>query len=137
MTDIKPNEHRPSPELLVETVQITARCLDCIQVYLPKRLRHLSELYAFLRAAVNHDPAVPHLDGFTIMEGDGTFRGQQLYDERTLIIQVLVPHAMDRPELVHTGLIAELGREIKALAHEEEEVWITYCRQSVAIIRTA
>ena len=122
---------------MVEPVAIASQYRYCIEVYLPKRVAYLSELYRYLEDALNHDPAVLHLDGCSIYEVDGAFRGQdRVWEERSLVIRILVPTTVDRPELQHTGLIAELGREIKAIARQEEVVWLTHYPQSLAIIRS-
>jgi hypothetical protein len=45
------------------------KALDCVEIYLPKRLRFLSRLYRFLRRSVKYRTGQITLDGFTVFEG--------------------------------------------------------------------
>lgn len=51
---------------------------DCVEIYLPKRLKHLSEVYSFLRDRVNSRLTDVELKGFSIYEVDGVFSGETL-----------------------------------------------------------
>jgi len=113
--------------------------VDCVEIYLPKKLAHLSELYNFLRQIVT-DPtgSLVVLNGFSIYEVDGCFRGagDQLWEERSLVIRVLLVRAgaTDEPQL--RARVRDLGREIaNKIAVKEEEVWICDFPQRVTLFR--
>jgi hypothetical protein len=77
------------------------RQFQCVEIYLPKRLKHLSELYDFLRSKVAQRLGALVLDGLSIYEVDGVFRGaQQLWEERTLIIRILLQPSVEQPPIV-------------------------------------
>ena len=112
------------------------RRLDCVEIYLPKRLGFLSKLYRFLRNAVRYRTGPISLDGLSIFEADGVFRGDRLWEERTLVIRILFVRPRDAPEGILEDRIKELGREIAhKVAVSEEQIWICYFPQSVLIFR--
>src|SRR5260370_16893784 len=83
--------------------------LDCVEVYLPKRLKHLSELYAYLRAKVTDRLGAIVLDGFSIYEVDGVFHGEEkLWEERSLAIPILSPRSAEAPRAVSDARIRAL-----------------------------
>ncbi len=110
--------------------------LDCVELYLPKSLEFLSELYRFLqnRATNRLRPGV--LDGFSIYEVDGVFYGEKLWEQRTLVIRLMfIRTARARPETLE-GRIADLGREIAtSIAVNEEEIWICHYPQTLTVFR--
>lgn len=126
---------------LHETGRFEIREVDCIEVYLPKRLKHLAELYALLRARVSERFGDLVLDGFSIYEVDGVFYGKErLWDERTLVVRILLvrysraAEVEDVPELSVQRKINDLGREIcDKVAANEEEIWICSFPQQVTI----
>ena len=75
----------PTIEELGSLPPIERRDLDCVEAYLPKNLKHLSELYSFLRDSVGDRREDVALEGFSIYEVDGVFRGvnNRVWDERT------------------------------------------------------
>lgn len=96
---------------------------------IPKQARYLSELYEFLGAAVRRQPDLEpdinspplHLDGYSIYEVDGAYRGKQgrVYEERLLVVRLILPQS---PNLLRLRL---LGRKLLELTgFKEEEVWI-------------
>src|ERR1700752_1277678 len=111
------------------------RGLECVEIYLPKKLRLLSELYAFLRAKTTETVGDIVLDGFSMYEVDGVFRGkEQLWEERSLVIRILFP-CSDDPHVVQSKIV-DLGREIAAkVAMKEEEIWICQYRQKLSVFR--
>lgn len=112
------------------------KALDCVEIYLPKKLRFLSRLYRFLRQSVKYRTGQIALDGFTVFEGDGVFRGEKLWEERTLVIRILFINPGDAPEGMLEKRINDLGQEIAySVALKEEEIWICYFPQSVMIFR--
>src|SRR5215216_5281582 len=86
---------------------------QCMEIYLPKRLKHLSELYDFLRAKVAQRVDALVLDGLSIYEVDGVFKGgRQVWEERTLVVRILLPPSAEQPQMVLQGRINDLGREL-------------------------
>lgn len=109
---------------------------QCVEIYLPKRLKHLSELYDFLRNKVAQRLGVLVLDGLSIYEVDGVFRGlKQLWEERTLVIRILLPPAAEQPPMVLQGRIKDFGRELCVIAGDEEEIWISNYPQTVNVFK--
>lgn len=109
---------------------------DCVEIYLPKRLKHLSELYRFLRKRLTSRPTEVALRGFSIYEVDGVFSGEILWEERTLVIRILLPRSVDDPRFAVQAAVNELGREIvQTVAPDEEEVWICHYEQVVTTFR--
>ncbi|HZL34260.1 MAG TPA: hypothetical protein VFC78_03055 [Tepidisphaeraceae bacterium] len=112
--------------------------IDCVEIYLPKRLSHLSELYNFLRRSVtDRVGSLIVLDGFSIYEVDGFFRGaQEPWEERSLVIRILLVRSQGTDELQLRARVRDLGREIaNKIAVKEEEVWICDFRQRVTVFR--
>src|SRR5688572_29431409 len=102
------------------------RQFQCVEIYLPKRLRHLSELYDFLRNKIEQRLGALLVDGLSVYEVDGVFRGErQLWEERTLVIRILLPPTVEQPQIVLQGRIHDLGRELCVVAGDEEEIWIS------------
>lgn len=112
------------------------RLFQCVEIYLPKRLKHLSELYDFLRNKVAQRLGALVLDGLSIYEVDGVFRGaEQLWEERTLVIRILLPPAAEQPLMVLQGRISDFGRELCVIAGDEEEIWISNYPQTVNVFK--
>ena len=101
------------------------RPLVTVEVYLPKRLADLSELYRFLRDAVSNRTGPVVLDGFTIYEGDGAFWDQGLFEERTLVLRLhWVPG--DGGEQETRDRIKKLGRLLAdEISPRQHQIWIT------------
>lgn len=103
----------------------TTHQLVTVEVYLPKRLADLSELYRFLREAVSNRTGRVVLDGFTVYEGDGAFWSDELFEERTLVMRL---HWMQRD-----ADDAETRRRIRTLGQiladeitpGQRQIWIT------------
>jgi len=109
---------------------------QCVEIYLPKRLKHLSELYDFLRNKVAQRLGALVLDGLSIYEVDGVFRGvKQLWEERPLVIRILLPPSAEQPLIVLQGRINDLGRELCVIAGDEEEIWISNYPQTVNVFK--
>ncbi|SFH93538.1 hypothetical protein [Planctomicrobium piriforme] len=117
------------------------KSLECIEIYVPKKLEHLSELYNFLRAKVTRrkeDKASGvTIDGFSLYEVDGAFFGERMYEERTLVIRILFLRSPDDDaDSIHRKIMA-LGTEIgTTVALTEEELWICHYQQGVVIFRS-
>jgi hypothetical protein len=66
---------------------------ECVELYVPKKLEHLSEIFTFLRNKLSErEQGVRQavaIDGFSIYEVDGAFYGEKVYQERTLVIRIL------------------------------------------------
>jgi hypothetical protein len=124
-------------EELVELPPMERRQLDCVEIYPPKNLRYLSEVYSFLRDSVRERRGGVGLEGFSIYEVDGVFRGanNQVWDERTLVIRILLIRPADLPVLSLRWKISDLGTEICRIAAAEEEIWICDYSQGVSIFR--
>ena len=106
----------------------------CVEIYLPKRLRYLPELYEFLRRTLGERKGYIVLDGFSIYEVDGAFRGKKdIWEERSLVIRLLLPRSSEEAD---EHRVVDIGREIAGnVAPGEEEIWITYYPQRVAKFR--
>jgi hypothetical protein len=122
----------------LEIPRVTRRQVDCVEIYLPKRLKHLSEIYAYLRRATQvRGGDQLALEGFSIYEVDGVFRGEgdTLWEERSLVIRILFVRPVGTPELNLQAKLLDLGRAISKIAATEEEIWICNYQQSVSIFR--
>ncbi|MDX1962039.1 MAG: hypothetical protein SFX18_02735 [Pirellulales bacterium] len=126
-------------------VQFTHTVLQCVEIYVPKKLQHLSDLYRFLENKLSRQnaeegeaasPETAELDGFSLYEVDGAFRGEHAYQERTLVVRIFFPgHKEDSAEFLQ-NTIQQLGREIaQTVALQEEELWICHYPQGVTIFR--
>jgi hypothetical protein len=126
----------PSLLNIVEQPETAKGQFQCVEIYLPKRLKHLSELYDFLRNKVTQRLGALVLEGLSIYEVDGVFRGaKQLWEERTLVIRILLPPAAEQPLIVLQGRINDLGRELCVVAGDEEEIWISNYSQTVTVFK--
>lgn|GEM_PF-2029373 len=114
--------------------------LECVELYIPKKLEHLSELYKFLERKlaqrnIDHRNSVP-INGFSLYEVDGAFQGERVYQERTLVVRILFMRAPDDTSQSIQDKILNLGREIaRTVALTEEELWICHYPQGVVILR--
>src|SRR5690242_10516948 len=100
-------------------LSVGPRNLECVEIYVPKKLEHLSELYNFLRAKLadrseGRLQSVP-IDGFSMYEVDGAFYSDRVYQERTLVIRILFMRTADDDEASIRSKITSLGREIAAM----------------------
>jgi hypothetical protein len=121
---------------VVESPDSAHRQFQCVEIYLPKRLKHLSELYDFLRNKIEQRLGALMVDGLSVYEVDGVFRGaSQLWEERTLVIRILLPPTIEQPQIVLEGRIHDLGRELCVVAGDEEEIWISSYPQSVSMYK--
>jgi len=74
----------PNAELpFQQTPPVDEKQVDCVEVYLPKSIQFLSELYQLLRDKTTNRLGSLVLDGFSIYEVDGVFRGETLWEQRT------------------------------------------------------
>jgi hypothetical protein len=121
-------------------VSIGPRNLECVEIYVPKKLEHLSELHNFLRSKLADRSegrlrSVP-IDGFSMYEVDGAFLSDRIYEERTLVIRILFMRASDDDEESIRTKITSLGREIATtVALTEQELWVCHYPQGVVIFR--
>ncbi len=115
-------------------LQVKPREFHCVEVYLPKRLKHLSELYEYLRFQLTEQTGdrggVFSIDGFSIYEVDGAWRGQEITDERTLVIRILFIRSKQEDDRSLQAKIRELGRGIAAIAPTEKEILICHYPQN-------
>jgi hypothetical protein len=111
--------------------------VHCIEIYMPKRLKHLSELYRFLRNKTELRIGDLILDGFSIYEVDGFFRGQhEPWEERSLVIRILLDWQMGLTQESVQAKIKILGKEIASqVATSEEQIWISHYSQMVYVFR--
>ncbi|HUQ68292.1 MAG TPA: hypothetical protein VM165_02145 [Planctomycetaceae bacterium] len=115
------------------------RFFECIEIYVPKKLEHLSELYNYLRQKLAARKAgvqqtVP-IDGFSLYEVDGAFFGSEIYQERTVVVRILIDRAAeDDRSILHK--IQTLGGEIATkVALSEEQLWIGHYPQGIVIVQ--
>src|SRR5262245_31292840 len=112
------------------------RQIDCVEILLPKSIEFLSELYRYIRDKVTNRFDQVVLDGYSIYEVDGVFRGERLYEQRTLVIRVLFIRAPGEPPGGVEARVGLLGREIVTkVAGMEEEVWICHYPQILRVFR--
>jgi len=127
------------PELtFVDKGAEESKGIDCVEIYLPKKLAHLSELFNFLKESVTNRTDLLRLEGFSIYEVDGFFRGSAgiPWEERSLVIRLLLPRLAGTDENQLASRIREFGRIIAdKIAAAEEEVWICNFAQNVTIFR--
>ena len=118
-----------------ELARAERKQIDCVEIYLPKSIGFLSELYQLLREMVTNRFGQMVLDGFSIYEVDGVFRGeQQLWDQRTLVIRLLLIRISERPAPLAETTINDLGWEIATrVAPKEEEIWICHFLQNLLV----
>jgi len=110
--------------------------IDCIEIYLPKSIEFLSELYQFLREKVTNRLSVTVLDGFSIYEVDGVFQGEKLWEQRTLVIRLLFHRPISPSPEILRRRIADLGREIASkVAVREEQIWICHYPQNLVVFK--
>jgi hypothetical protein len=115
--------------------------LECVEIYVPKKVETLSRLYEFLRSQLNDETGRAigsGIDGYSLYEVDGAFRGKHVYQERTLVIRVLFPRPEGAaPEKIEER-IAALGQQIAStVALGEEELWICHYPQQAMIFRSS
>jgi len=121
-------------------VAIKSQNVECVEIYIPKKLEHLSEVFTYLRRKIvkrsEGDPESVTIDGFSLYEVDGAFLGRTIYQERTLVVRILFAReATEDPELIQRK-IQELGRDLAtAVALDEEELWVCHYPQSVVVFR--
>jgi hypothetical protein len=113
---------------------------ECVEIYIPKKLEHLSELFNYLRKKLTDRDSAAHqavpIDGFSIYEVDGAFYGAQFYQERTIVVRILFSRPADDDGESLRRRISALGSEVAAtVAMSEEQVWICHYPQGVVIIR--
>jgi hypothetical protein len=110
------------------------RQVDCVEIYLPKSIEFLSELYQMLRDKVRNRLGSVVLDGFSIYEVDGVFHGETLWEQRTLVIRLLLIRKSATPPDLLEATVFELGREIATtVAVKEEQIWICHYPQDLRI----
>ena len=108
--------------------------IDCVEIYLPKSIEFLSELYQMLRDKTTSRLGKLVLDGFSIYEVDGVFYGERLWEQRTLVIRILLIRNAETPTAQLEATILELGREIATrVAVHEEQIWICHYAQQLRI----
>jgi hypothetical protein len=126
----------PSAELpFQQPSALDRKQIDCVEIYLPKSIEFLSELYQMLREKVQHRLGLLVLDGFSVYEADGVFRGEKtLWEQRTLVIRILFIRKESAPATSLDTIIGELGREIATkVAVGEEQIWICHYAQNLRI----
>jgi hypothetical protein len=126
----------PGAELPFRELSSTGKKqIDCVEVYLPKSLEFLSELYQMLREMVKHPLGPLVVDGFSIYEADGVFRGEKtLWEQRTLVIRIPFIRSASAPAEAVDAIIVDLGREIATkVAVGEEQIWICHYAQNLRI----
>ncbi len=104
--------------MTVKKSQSDPRLFECVEIYVPKKLEHLSELYNYLRMKLverrmGAEQAVP-IDGFSMYEVDGAFYGEQIHEERTIVIRILYNRAGEEDDASIRNKISLLGSEIAA-----------------------
>jgi hypothetical protein len=110
--------------------------IDCVEIYLPKSIQYLSELYQMLRDKTTNRLGRIVLDGFSIYEVDGVFHGEILWEQRTLVIRILFIRQADTPPNLLDERIFALGAEIATnVAINEKQIWICHYPQNLRIFK--
>ena len=124
-----------------QDVSVERRSSECVEVYVPKKLENLSELFRYLRDKMLNRTSSgggPVIDGFSLYEVDGAFYGDQVFQERTLVIRLLFFIDPTDGAAVLEDQISTLGREIATtVAMKEAELWICHYPQRMHIFRPA
>lgn len=112
---------------------------ECVEIYIPKKLEHLSELYNFLRDKLNPkggEEGTADVNGFSLYEVDGAFLGDRIYQERTVVIRILLRRGARDDDNAIRKRIESLGREVaETVAFTEDELWICHYPLGVVIFR--
>jgi hypothetical protein len=121
-------------------VSVNAQSVECVEIYIPKKLEHLSEVFNYLRRKLEGrgvpSPESVTIDGFSLYEVDGAFYGGRIYQERTLVVRILFTRGDLEDTLGIQRKILEIGRDIAtAVALGEEELWVCHYPQSVVVFR--
>jgi hypothetical protein len=112
--------------------------IDCVEIYLPKSIEFLSELYQLLRDMVTNRLGAIVANGFSIYEVDGVFYGERLWEQRSLVIRLLLPKGLSRKGQAVEWRVALLGQALATrVAVKEEEIWICHYPQTLTIFRGA
>ncbi len=124
----------------VSDVAVNSQSVECVEIYIPKKLEHLSEIFNYLRQKiVDRSKGRTEsftINGFSLYEVDGAFLGRTIYQERTLVVRILFARESTEDASVIQRKILELGRDIAtAVALEEEELWVCHYPQSVVVFR--
>src|SRR5205807_2411220 len=83
--------------------------------------------YQLLREKVTNWLGTVVLDGFSVYEVDGVFRGERFWEQRTLVIRLLLIQRTEKPTGLFAWTIHEIGSEIASrVAVKEEEIWICH-----------
>lgn len=115
-------------DISVEDAASSGRDAVIWEFFIPKRAEYLSELYGFLRDALHLEPRVEpaqgapplRLDGYSVYEVDGAYRGaESIVEERVLVVRLILP-----PNKTPTRLRALGQRLLEITGFREEEVWI-------------
>ncbi len=124
----------------VSNVAVNSQSVECVEIYIPKKLEHLSEVFNYLRRklvdrAEERAESVT-IDGFSLYEVDGAFLGGRIYQERTLVVRILFARTTTEDADALQRKILEMGRDIAtAVALDEEELWVCHYPQSVVVFR--
>jgi hypothetical protein len=124
----------------VSDVAVNSQSVECVEIYIPKKLEHLSEIFNYLRQKIvdrseGRTESVT-IDGFSLYEVDGAFLGRTIYQERTLVVRILFARDPAEDASVIQRKILDLGRDIAtAVAMAEEELWVCHYPQSVVVFR--
>jgi hypothetical protein len=124
----------------VSDVAVNSQRVECVEIYIPKKREHLSEVFNYLRQKIverseGRTDSVT-IDGFSLYEVDGAFLGRTIYQERTLVVRILFARETSDEAAAIQRKILELGRDIAtAVALEEEELWVCHYPQSVVVFR--
>lgn len=105
--------------------------VDVVEVYVPKRLAYLSELYGWLDDELNKRSGESLFRGFSVYEVSGAFRGRRkTYDEQTLVVRLVFDLPVDGPvsdleRLSRQARIMDIGSEVVRITRSrEEEIWL-------------
>jgi len=111
-----------------------------VEVYLPKKLQYLSELFNYLRSKLS-DGSGPsetgvEITGFSLYEVDGAFVGRTVFEERTLVIRILFPRRSEETSESRQEFLTLLANELSAAMQlQEEEIWICQTPLQIGIFR--
>lgn len=101
--------------------------VEMVEIYVPRRLEYLSELYQWLREQLEDGSL---LKGFSLYEVSGAYVGTRIFTEQTMVVRLifdLVEAELER--ISHEQRIDDIADAILGITGtEEEEVWLIRTR---------
>ena len=99
---------------------------EVVEIYLPRRLEYLSELYRWLKAQLVSPGYKSLFKGFSLYEVSGAYVGTRLFTEQTVVVRLIFDVSSGRLERVsHEARMDDIADSIlRMTGGREEEVWL-------------